>query len=98
MAVGKPAWQSTTQSPDTAAAKATDGDVTPDLTRGSCAATLDGENGGSWLVVDLKREYTVREIAVVNRGDILGELNQFKEIVSPAVQRFNNLIYKLLID
>ncbi len=93
MALGKPAWQSTTLSPDTAAAKATDGDVNPDLTQGSCAATLDGEDGGSWLVVDLEREYTVTEVAVTNRGDLLGELFQFREIVycAAAFKRFRYL-------
>ena len=68
----KPAWQSSTQSPDTSADKATDGNRNPNLAQGSCAATVDGQAGGSWWLVDLKREYDVKEVVVVNRGDSLG--------------------------
>ncbi len=71
VALGKSAWQSSTQSQNTAD-RATDGNVEPDAAEGSCAVTIDGQSGGSWWLVDLEREYRITEVALVNRGDLLG--------------------------
>lgn len=73
VAQGKPAWQSSTHSPATAADRATDGNSDPDLAKGSCAVTAEGQGGASWWVVDLQREYNIIGVAVTNRGDLLGE-------------------------
>ncbi len=59
-------------SEDTAADKATDGNPNPDQAKGSCAVTMDGQNSSAWWFVDLKREYVIQEVAVVNIGDDQG--------------------------
>lgn len=72
VAQNKPAWQSSTLSPDTTADKATDGNPDPERAKGSCAVTRDGQHSTSWWLVDLEREYAIKEVTVVNIGDDLG--------------------------
>ncbi len=72
MAQNKPAWQSSTLSTNTTADKATDGNPATERAKASCAVTGDGQNSSSWWLVDLDREYAVKEVTVVNIGDDLG--------------------------
>ena len=76
MAVGQPAYQSTTDTSTTgltlSAKLAVDGNADTNYAHGHCSRTSPTDPD-DWLVVDLGKWFVVTSVAVTNRGDCCGE-------------------------
>ena len=76
MALGRPAWQSTTRSSTNEASCAVDGNRDPVLLHGSCSHTAAGDNA-PWWVVDLGQLSRVEYVEVTNRADSYRTITRF---------------------
>ncbi len=65
LALGKPAFQSSTYHPSQVAIRAVNGNLM------SCSHTQADQP--AWLVVDLEEEYLVNRVVITNRFDCCGE-------------------------
>ena len=69
LALGKPAYQSSTWWASSTASNALDGNDDGMFNDGSCATNHDGEGGPNWLVVDLGYPVKIDHVVVTNRAD-----------------------------
>ena len=72
LALGQPAYQSSTYNPSNTADKAVDGNTNGFFSQLSCACVLDGDSN-SWFVVDLGTPVFVQYVVLKNRKDCCGE-------------------------
>ena len=75
LAVGRPAWQSSTYSNPNGPAvaeRAVDGNEDSEFDHNSCSHTDNGDDS-PWLAADLEQITKVQYVAVINRGDNWGK-------------------------